>query len=185
MDKNIAPIFPKNFFFPSTVFSGVAWYCYPELWENWRLFIWRTLRSLLCLYVTYAQATVIKHRLLRTFFAICSQLAFFPRFSMLLDFAHVVSLSCKKFVHMASFSGCALVLNIKRIDCYSLSHLWQLYISLWRNNWVIKLCNCSISSFRFTVIPSKFIYACSICSLVFRWRKCCEAQLRLCLTLQR
>ena len=28
--------------------------------------------------------------------------------------------------------------------------------------------------------PSKISYTCSICSLVFRWRKCCEAQLRLC-----
>ena len=29
-------------------------------------------------------------------------------------------------------------------------------------------------------LPLKFSYTCTICSLVFLWRKCCEAQLRLC-----
>ena len=79
------------------------------------------------------------------------------------------------------FPKCVLVLILKGINCYSRSYLLHLHISL--EEWIklIKfLFNCSIKSFRSTVAPSKVSYACSISLLVFRWRKCCEAQLRLC-----
>ena len=42
------------------------------------------------------------------------------------------------------------------------------------------LFNCSISSFSSDMAPLKNSYTCSICSLVFRWSRCSEAQLRLC-----
>ena len=43
---------------------------------------------------------------------------------------------------------------------------------------IIFLFNCLISSFRSTMVLPKISYSCSICSLIFHWRKCCEAQLR-------
>ena len=36
-----------------------------------------------------------------------------------------------------------------------------------------------VNSYRSTVAPLKINYTCSLCSLVFRWRKCCESQLGL------
>ena len=49
-----------------------------------------------------------------------------------------------------------------------------------RINWVNYIFKFVWSSCTSTVAPSKISYTWQICSLVFRWRNCCEAQLGLC-----
>ena len=40
----------------------------------------------------------------------------------------------QKFVHVAFFSACALVLNERRINCCGSSFLFHLYVSLYESN---------------------------------------------------
>ena len=64
---------------------------------------------------------------------------------------------------------------------FTSSYLLHLHISLWELTELNKLPFMYLtSSFSCTLLPSKFSYTCSICSRVFRWRKCREAIVCLC-----
>ena len=74
--------------------------------------------------------------------------------------------------------------SVEDLSIFARKLLLHLYMNVYEltelNNF---LCNCSISSFRCTVAPSKISCFCLICSIVSRWSKYCEAQLRLCVKL--
>ena len=141
------------------------------IWDNFGISLCKKMVYGIRVIITLAQANVISQASV-DFFPIRSQVAIAPRFFS------CVLVQLQKFVHASYFPACALVLKIKRINCYSRSYLLHLY-KLIRINWVIKfLFNCSISSFRRVRPLPKLV--CSIFSLVFRWCKCCKAQHRFC-----
>ena len=107
---------------------------------------------------------------------------FVPTFLCCLDFVHALSLSCKNLFTWLIFKRERLfLLNTKRINCYRRSYLSRFSVIFWALTELNKfLSNCLVSNFCSTVALLKISYSCSICSLVFRRRMCCEAQLRLC-----
>ena len=129
---------------------------------------------------------------------ICAYILMLLRFcscarASLQKFVYALSFSCSKNVYELSFICRSLFtkpisqrvrlfqLNRRRINCYCRSYLLHLYINLWKLTDLIKFVfNCLISRFCSNAALLRVSYTCSICSLLFRWRKCCEVQRRLC-----
>ena len=125
------------------------------------------------------------------FSSIPSQLAFVPTFYS--NIAYILFMrssflericSCalselQKFVHGTYFPASMLLLNIKKLTT-TVFHFLTIVYKYELTELITFLFICLISSFRSTVVLLKINYTCSICSHEFHWRKCCEAQLRLC-----